>query len=139
MELIESTESIKNRNFYHSVAFANSGASTMIVTNKTKEQIFPFIVYFNEITLNDIVIYLHLHGYTHFQYIDIMKTLLLNPPIDLSTYIIKGESLKNDIDIYSQDILDIVIVDFLKNSYPLIEYVILRQIKMQWNIDFYGC
>ena len=125
MESMESMESIKIRNFYHSVAFANAGATTMIVTNKTKELIFPLIVYFNEITLNDIIIYLHVHDYTHSQYIDIMKTLLLNPPIDVSTYIIKGELLKNDINIYNHETHDIVIIDFLRNSYPLIEYVVL--------------
>jgi len=133
VQSMEPLESVKNKNFYHSVAFANAGATTMIVTNKTKEQIFPLIVFFNEITLNDIIIYLHLYDYTHSQYIDIMRTLLLNPPIDVSTYIIKGETLKNDITIYNEETLDIVIIDFLRNSFDVIEYVVLIWNKLKCN------
>ena len=133
VQSMEPLESVKNKNFYHSIAFANAGATTMIVTNKTKEQIIPLIVFFNEITLNDIIIYLHVHDYTHSQYIDIMRTLLLNPPIDVSTYIIKGESLKNDITVYNEETLDIVIIDFLRNSYDVIEYVVLIWNKLKCN------
>ena len=124
---------IKEQKFYYTVAFANAGASTIIVTTKKKEQIFPLIMYFNEITLNDICIYLHLYEYTQAQYIDVLKTLLLNPPIDLSTYVIKGEELKNDIDIYNQETIDIVIIDLTRNSFDLIEYILMIWNKIKCN------
>ena len=113
-------------NFYNNIAFANAGADVVCFTDKQKQSIFPFVMIMHSVTHNDITIYLHMYKYTHEEYLDSIQTLFLNPPIDTSTHIFKGETLSQDLRIYENCSVDIFLIDFE------VQIVLTENIPLLW-------
>ena len=119
-------------NFYNSIAFANAGADVICFTDKSKENVFLFVIIMHSVTQNDITVYLHLYKYRHDAYLDCVQTLFLNPPIDMSTHVLKGECLSQDARIYENCSVDIFLIDF-KVQIDLTENIPLLWEKLKSN------
>ena len=96
--------------FLNTVALSNSGADVLFLTDKSISIIMSVLALFHNTTQNDVMTYVHLQERTHINYLHLLRTLNVNPPIDMNTYIIKGEMVENDIGIYDDSIFDCVLI-----------------------------
>ena len=96
--------------FLNTVALSNSGADVLFLTDKSISIIMSVLALFHNTTQNDVTTYVHLQESTHINYLHLLRTLNVNPPIDMNTYIIKGEMVENDIGIYDDSIFDCVLI-----------------------------
>ena len=101
----------KEFEFFNSIAFSNFSANFVIITDYDIKNVFPLLVLFNKVTLNDIYTNIHLYNYKHIEYLNFLKTLLNNPPIDMNTHIIKGEdSFALEMHLYNDQTNDIILI-----------------------------
>ena len=119
-------------NFLNSVAFANSGSVILYFTEQEIDDILLILNIFNHVTLNDVMTYVHINRFTHDKYLDLLRTVLNNAPLDLNTYIIQGEKVNRDISIYPDTSVDVVL--WYHNKGPSIfEYIHLLWTKLKCN------
>ena len=129
----------KHVEFFGNVALAHCGSTMVVVTDKSIETLMSVVAIFNNRTQNDIVTYIHVQNYDHMKYLQLFKTLLNNPPMDLGTYLVKGENLGTDLNIYENSTLDIVLLMYdAIVSYSQIVPLIWQKLKPTGTVVFKG-
>ena len=96
--------------FFNTLALSNSGANILIVTDKSIDIIMSILALFHNATQNDINTYIHIQEYTQLNYLHLLRTINLNPPMDMNTYVIKGNIIQQDIGIYDDTFMDCIFV-----------------------------
>ena len=109
-------------NFLNNIAFSNSGSVILYFTEQEIKDIVLTLSVFDRVTLNDVLTYVHVHDFPHEKYLNLFASLFLNPPIDLNTFIIKGENISKDINIYNDSTVDVIL--WYQNNGPSIFEVI---------------
>lgn len=102
--------------FLGMLSLAHCGSMIAIISDQDIASIMYPILLFHANTQDDVIVYVHLHEYTHEEYIRFVKTLRINPPLDLSTQTVKGNDVIFDMQIHDDDSLDIVFVYYTKLS-----------------------
>ena len=94
-------ESLKEEvlKFLGMIALSNAGADVLFLTDKSLSVIMSVLAVFHNTTQNDITTFIHLQESTHLQYLHLLRTLNVNPPMDMNTHVIRGEMVENDIGI----------------------------------------
>jgi hypothetical protein len=67
---------------------------------------------FNQVTQNDLMLYVHLYNYKHIQYLNFLKVLIMNGPLDTTTHLVTGQEPCLDMQIYDDATLDLVVFMF---------------------------
>jgi hypothetical protein len=103
--------STKELEFLNGIAFSNFSSNVVVITDFDIKTIFPLIVLFNRVTQNDIYMNVHLYGYKHIEYLNFLKTLFSNAPIDMNTHVIRGEdNFVLDMHLYEDITNDIIFI-----------------------------
>ena len=96
--------------FFNIMAMSNFGSFILIVSDQCIQALMTILAVFHNTTENDVIIHTHVHEYSHLEYLQLLRTLNSNPPIDLSTHIIRGENVLTDLQIYDNDLFDVMIL-----------------------------
>ena len=95
---------------FNTLALSNSGSNFLILTDKSINIIMLILALFHNTTQNDINTYIHIQEYTHLNYLHLLRTINVNPPIDMNTYVIKGDIIQQDLGIYDDTFMDCIFV-----------------------------
>ena len=102
----------EEKHLINTLAFSNSGATILILSNKDVTFIISIISMFHNITQNDITSHIHVYDYPHIQYLQLIRTLFINPPMNMNTYVLKGEDMNIDMNVYDDGEFDVIFVLF---------------------------
>ena len=96
--------------FFNTIALSNCGSNVLIVTDKCINIIMSIRALFHNTTQNDINTYIHIQEYTRLDYLHLLCMINVNPPMDMNTYVIKGDIIQQDIGIYDDTYMDCIFV-----------------------------
>ena len=133
VENIGSVLSEKHVNILQSIALFNSGSRMLLLTDNDIPIIMSVLSIFNAVTDYEISTYVHIYNYSHMKYLDLLRTIQINPPMDIQTYVIKGDSISSDICIYDNNILDIIFLCFTKDSNIINSLIAVLWMKLKCN------
>ena len=125
--------------FLGTVALSNSGADVLFLSDKSLSIIMSVLAVFHSTTQNDLTVYIHLQESSHINYLHLLRTLNVNPPMDMNTHVIKGEIVENDVGIYDDSVFDCVII-FLDSivSYASLLPILWNKLKSNSSIIIKG-
>ena len=133
VENIGSVLSEKHVNFLQLIALFNSGSRMLLLTDNDIPIIMSVLSIFNAVTDYEISTYVHIYNYSHMKCLDLLRTIQINPPMDIQTYVIKGDSISSDICIYDNNILDIIFLCFTKDSNIINSLIAVLWMKLKCN------
>lgn len=106
--------------FFKNIAFANQGSTCVMLTDRDINEVFGYVAILANVTNHDICIYVHVHGYKHIQYLNFLRTLVTNAPMDLCTRVVRGEENQNlDLQVHDDSTIDVIVVAFTDTSRSL--------------------
>lgn len=111
MEQVPSFTSTET-DFFNMIAISNCSSIVLVVTDQSLIDAMGLIALFNRLTQEDVLFYVHLYNHPHINYINFIKTIKANAPMDLSTHVVKGENPDLDLHLYDDESLDIAYVHF---------------------------
>ena len=109
---MENTLNHHHLKFLQSIAAYNTGSCMLMITDTNIPTLLSIVALFNNITEYDITTYVHVQNYSHIKYLDLLRTLHVNPPMDMQTYVVKGDVVQTDLCIYDDSVMDIILLIF---------------------------
>ena len=69
------------------MAMSNFGSFILIVSDQCIQSLMTILAVFHNTTENDVMIHTYIHDYSHLEYLQLLRTLNSNSPINLSSII----------------------------------------------------
>ena len=125
--------------FLNSLAVSNFSATVLFITDQDPSAVLIPNAVLHAVTNGDMLAFVHVHDYAHLRYLQFLKTLHLNAPMNLTTSIVRGEDPCTDLQIYDDASMDIIFI-FYKNptSFPNLFVAAWQKLKGNGNILIKG-
>ena len=94
--------------FFNIIALSNYGSKMLLFSDQSFDVLMTILAVFHSTTQHDIIIHTHIYNYTHIQYLQLLRTLHSNPPMDLSTYVVYGNNALVDVEVHEDNVIDVI-------------------------------